>query len=62
MVESLEQEMDKNNNDNANSVKSHIVAFQTCYLQQNYEKLMAKNSKLETDNKILQQTSRKADN
>ena len=56
-MESLEQEKDDNNNDNAKSVKNHIVAFQT--LQQNYEKLVAKNSKLENEYKTLQQTHEK---
>ena len=51
-VERLNQEKDKNNNDNAESVKNHICAFQA--LQQKHEKLMAKNSKLKAEYTTLQ--------
>ena len=44
MIESLKKEMEQNNNDNAKLAENHIVAFQA--LQQKYETLMAKNSKL----------------
>ena len=49
--------MDKKNNDNAKSVNNHICAFQT--LQQNYEKLMVENSKLENEHTTLQQNHKK---
>ena len=53
LVQTLKKEMNKNNHDNAESVKNHICAFQA--LQQKYEKLMAKNSKLEKEHTTLQQ-------
>jgi len=57
LVERLDQEKDKNNKDNAKSVKNHIGAFQA--LQQKYEMLMAKNSKLEKEHTTLQQNHEK---
>ena len=53
LVQTLKKEMDKNSHDNAESAKNHICAFQA--LQQKYEKLMAKNSKLENEHTTLQQ-------
>ena len=57
LVQTLKKEMDKNNHDNAESVKNHICAFQA--LQQKYEKLMAKSSKLEKEHMALQQNHQK---
>ena len=53
VVQILKKHMDKNNNENAESVKNHICAFQA--LQQKYETLMAKSSKLEKEHTTLQQ-------
>ena len=53
MIESLKKEMVQYNNDNAKSVKNQIGTFQA--LQQKYETLMAKNSKLKKEHTTLQQ-------
>ena len=59
MIESLKKGMVQYNNDNAKSVKNHIGTFQD--LQQKYETLIAKSSKLEKEHTALQQKIRKAD-
>ena len=59
VVQILKKEMDKNINENAESVKNYISAFQA--LQQKYETLMAKCGKLEKEHTTFQQKIRKAD-